>query len=99
MLLLLNIDADKKRQFSFFLDELSEEVNQAILKNYFEETIAIYKRIPITNFIALLIYGKAAQSSLKQFTGLDEKEEISLTDIAVMILHDLMAGHLIPKSK
>lgn len=98
-LLLLNNKAGKKMQFSEMLEELSKDSNKAALKEYFEDIDAVKKRISITDFIALLTHGKAEPSSLKQYTGIESTEEVSLTDIAVMILHDLMAVHLIPKSK
>lgn len=98
-LLLLNSKADEKIQFSELLNELSDENNTAILKWYFEEKNILKKRISITNFIILLIQGKVQSSLLTQYTGIEENAKISYTDIAVMILHDLMAESLIPKPK
>lgn len=98
-LLLLNCNANKKMQFSVLLEELSKDSNKTTLREYFEDIDAESKRISITDFIALLTYGKAESSSLKQYTGIESNEEVSLADIAVIILHDLMAEFLIPKSK
>lgn len=97
--LLLNNKADDKLKLSDLLTELSKDVNIAILKGYFSEIEIINKRISITDFITLLLHGKAKVSTLKKYTGIDGKEKVSLNDIAVMILHDFMATYLIPKSK
>jgi hypothetical protein len=98
-LLLLNNNANEKIEFSKVLEEISKDANKNILKKYFEDIDVVNKRISITDFITLLIYEKAKPSLLKQYTGIENNEEVSLTDIAVMILHDLMAEYLIPKSK
>lgn len=98
-LILLNSEANKKMPFFELLQELSKDSNKAILKGYFENIDTVSKRISITDFIALIAHGKCDFSSLKQYTGIESNEEVSLTDIAVMILHDLMAEYLIPKSK
>lgn len=98
-LLLLNHKADEKMNFSALLEEISKDLNKACLKEYFEDIEVVNKRITITDFIALLIHGKADASSLKQYTGIESNEQVSLTDIAVVILHDLMAKYLIPQSK
>ena len=98
-LLLLNSKAGEKMKFSELLNELSKDANKTLLKEYFDDREAIIKRISLTDFISLLIYGKAEPSSLKQYTGIDGKEQVSLTDIAVMILHNLMAEYLITKSE
>ncbi|MCT1531318.1 hypothetical protein M3B46_09950 [Sphingobacterium daejeonense] len=98
-LLLLNGKANEKMQFSEVLEEISKDANKNILKEYFKDIDAVSKRISITDFIKLVTHGKVQASSLKQYTGIEDNEEVSLTDIAVMILHDLMAEYLIPKSK
>jgi hypothetical protein len=98
-LILLNHKAEEKMQFSALLVELTSELNKACLNEYFEDIDVVNKRITITDFITLLIQGKSDASSLKQYTGIDSKEQVSFTDIAVMLLHDLMAEYLIPKSK
>ena len=98
-LLLLNNKAGSKIKFSELLKELSTDTNKAILKEYFEDFDVISERMPITDFIALLVHEKVEPSSLKQYTGIEDKEQVSLTDISVFILHDLMAEYLIPKSK
>ncbi|MFC0320727.1 GTPase-associated system all-helical protein GASH [Olivibacter oleidegradans] len=98
-LLLLNGKANEKIQFSEVLEEISKDANKNILKEYFKDIDVVSKRISITDFIKLVTHGKVQASSLKQYTGIEDNEEVSLTDIAVMILHDLMAEYLIPKSK
>ncbi len=98
-LLLLNEKADEKMSFSILLEQLSEDENKTALKEYFEDNEALSKRISITDFMVLLIHGKAEVTSLKQYTGIDSSEQTSLTDFCVFILHDLMVEYLIPKSK
>ena len=98
-LLLLNNKAGKKMLFSELLEELSKDENKSTLEEYFEDKEELNQRISITDFIGLLIHGKVEALSLKQYTGIEDKEKVSFTDITVMILHDLMAQYLIPKSK
>lgn len=98
-LLLLNSNANERIEFSEILEDVYKEANKNILNKYFEDIDAINKRISITDFIVLLTHGKVEPTSLKQFTGIDSNERVSLADIAVMVLHDLMAKYLIPKSK
>ena len=98
-LLLVNDKAHEKIEFSKLLEQLSKDENTAILKEYFGDKEVINKRISITDFIKLLIHGKVTVQSLKQYTGIEGKEQISLTDFSVAILHDLMAEYLIPKAK
>jgi hypothetical protein len=98
-LLLLNSKADAKMKIAELLNELSKDANKTILIKYFEEKDLVNKRMSFSDFIALLVYGKVKPSSLKQYTGIDSKEQASLTDIAVMILHDLMTEYLIQKSE
>lgn len=98
-LLLINKDADVKMKFSEYLNQLKMTENTTLFKDYFEDVDAEIRRITITDFIILVIRGKVEVSKLKQYTGIEDKAEVSLVGIAVMILHNLMAGHLIPKSK
>lgn len=98
-LLLLNSNANERIKFSKLLKELSIVQNKAILNDYLEDINIENKRISITDFLSLLIYGKVEPSHLKKYTGIDSNEQVSLTDISVMVLHDSMAGYLIPKSK
>lgn len=98
-LILINNKADEKITFSELLEQISKIDNTTVLKYYLEDIDLADKRISITDFLSLLINGKVQASSLKQYTGIDENEQVSLTDIAVMILHDLMAEYLVPKSK
>lgn len=98
-LLLVNKNADEKMTFSEYFTHLEKTENTDLLKDYFKNEDTEIKRISITDFINLVISGSAKVSMLKQYTGIEDKEEVSLSDISVMILHDLMAEHLIPKSK
>lgn len=97
-LLLLNGKANDKIQFSEVLEDISKDANKNILKEYFKDIEAVNKRISIIDFIRLLAYGKVEPSLLKQYTGIKDNEQVSLTDISVMILHDLMAEDLTQQS-
>ncbi|OJW81735.1 MAG: hypothetical protein BGO69_14605 [Bacteroidetes bacterium 46-16] len=98
-LLLVNNEANKKMKFSTFLKEVSKPENIAIAKEYFGDRDVLNRRVPITDFIALLCHEKVEASMVKKYTGIDETEQVSLADIGVMMFHDLMAEYLIPKSK
>lgn len=93
-LLLLNNKAGKKAKFSEYLNDLAKAENQDVLKDHLSSIEFSEKRISITDFIGLLIHGKVEASSLKQYTGIDDTSQVSLLDISVMILHDLMADYL-----
>lgn len=93
-LLLLNSKANKKTKISELLVEIAKPENSAVLRNHLQNFEFKEKRISITNFIVLLIYNQVEVSSLTQFTGIDESNQVSLLDLSVMILHDLMAVHL-----
>ncbi len=98
-LLLLNDKANEKTKFSKLLEEMFKDDGKNNMKEYFKDIDVPNKRISITDFLTLLTHGKVEPSSLKSYTGIDSNEEVSLADIAVMILHDLMSEYLIPKSK
>jgi len=93
-LLLLNSKAGKKAKFSEHLAEIAKGENQEILKNHLTKVQHQDKRISVTDFITLLVYGEAVPSSFKHYTGIDDTNQVSLLDISVMILHDLMGDYL-----
>lgn len=93
-LLLLNNKAGKKMKFSDFLNEIAKEENKRVLVNHLSKIEHQKKRTSITNFIILLIHDQVAPSSFKDYTGVEETNQVSLLDITVMILHDLMAKYL-----
>ena len=96
-ILLLNNSANTPMPFAQIIDELTKEENNQILKEYFDDFERVERRNTIYHFLSLLIHEKVQSTSLTQFTGIDLTEQISLTDLAVILLHDLMADYLIPK--
>lgn len=93
-LLLLNNAASEERTFAEYFKEIGQENNKALLKEYFDENDKA-GRITITDFISLLVHGKADISSFKLRTGIDENSKVSLNNVAVIVLHDLLTQYLI----
>lgn len=96
-LLLVNSNADQQIEFSELLDQINTAENKSLLKEYFNDKKQPVGRICFTDFITMMIHDKASVSELKQYTGIAATEKIALTELAVTILHDFMAEHLIPK--
>lgn len=96
-LLLVNSNADQKVEFSELLNQINTTENKSLLKAYFADIEKPVGRICFKDFITLMIHDKVTVSELQQYTGIADTEQIALTDVAVIILHDLMAQHLIPK--
>lgn len=94
-ILILNDKADEKRSFSEILKSVNTLEHKALLKDYFSEIESSVRRISLSNYFGLLFAGKASIDTFKEYTGIDESELVSLNDIAVIILHDFMAEHLI----
>ncbi|PZU02138.1 MAG: hypothetical protein DI622_21230, partial [Chryseobacterium sp.] len=93
-----NSKANKKMKISDHLTEISKPENKEVLKNHLEDIEFEEKRMSITDFIILLINNKVEASSLYQLTGMEDNNQVSLLDISVMILHDLMADYLTIKN-
>ncbi|RZJ71738.1 GTPase-associated system all-helical protein GASH [Flavobacterium sp.] len=86
--------ADEKMTFKELLKSLDIKDNKSQLAHHLDDAEPSENRISITNYLRLVVHGKATTKMLKQYTGIDESETISLNDIAVMLLHDLMAEYL-----
>lgn len=95
-IILLNNSANTPMSFAQIIDELTKDDNKQKLREYFDDVEKVEKRITVYHFLSLLIHEKVQATSLKQFTGIDLTEQIGLTDLAVILLHDLMAEYLIP---
>lgn len=93
-LLQLNIKAGKKMKFVDLLNEIAKEENANVLKNHLGKIPHEQKRTSITNFVILLVNGEVTSDLFKKYTGIEDANQVSLLDIAVVILHDLMAIYL-----
>nr|WP_295924640.1 GTPase-associated system all-helical protein GASH [uncultured Dyadobacter sp.] len=91
---LLNIASVDKKTFEAHLDAFAKAESVKLLKNYFKESLP-EGRVTITDFIGLLVFDKASVSDFQRRTGIVPNETISLKDLAVVILHDLMTQNLI----
>jgi len=96
-LFLLNEKKDDLIKFTDYLTAISEHTLKSILKNYFTTLNEIEGRVSITDFIALLINDRVKTTDLFSKTGIKENEQISLSDLSVAILHDLLTKRLISK--
>lgn len=94
-LFLLNEKKDDLIKFTDYLIAISENTLKSILKNYFTTLNEIEGRISITDFIALLLHDRVKLTDLFSKTGIKEDEKISLSDLSVAILHDLLTQRLI----
>lgn len=94
-LFLLNDKQDEAIKFVDFLKAISEDSLKATLKPYFTELDEEEGRISMTGFIALLVNDRLRIKNFLERTGINEKEEITLGELAVAILHDLLTQRLI----
>lgn len=86
---------DSEVKFSEFLSQISSESNKIIIKPYFNDHTDREGRISITEFIALLINNRIELKDFKKRTGIGDIEVITLTNLSVVILHDLLIQRLI----
>ena len=94
-LFLLNEKQDESVTFSDYFSKISKDENKAILKPYFETVDERDGRISIADFISLLINDRIKISKFREKTGIEAKECITLGDLSVTILHDLLIQRLI----
>lgn len=94
-LFLLIDKQDAPVKFSEYLLQINNENLKPILKSCFGNIIEREGRISVTDFIALLINGRIELKDFKSRTGIDETEVITLSDLSVVILHDLLTQRLI----
>jgi len=94
-LFLLNDKKDEIIIFLDFLKAISVKSLKTTLKPYFTELNEIEGRISLTDFIALLINDRLNIKDFKSKTGISDKEKITLSELSVAILHDLLTQRLI----
>jgi len=82
-------------KFSDYLSQISNENLKPILKPYLSNLKEVEGRISVTDFIALLVNDRIKSCDFKARTGIEETEVITLTDLSVVVLHDLITQRLI----
>jgi len=86
---------DDSSKFSDYFTEISKEENKSILKSCFDSPFENEGRISITSFITLLVNDRITIKDFTTRTGIEDSEEITLTELAVIVLHDLLTQRLI----
>ncbi len=86
---------DTPVKFIDYLAKISNENIKSILKPLFNKLNENEGRISVTDFISLLLNGKVSIKEFKLRTGIDEAETITLTDLSVVVLHDILTQRLI----
>lgn len=86
---------DSSFKFSDYLTEISKDNIKQILKSCFGNLDELDGRISITSFIALFVNDRITIKDFKTRTGIEDSEEITLTELAVIVLHDLLTQRLI----
>jgi len=93
-LFLLIDKQDSLLKFSDYLTKISKDNIKSILKSCFCNLAELEGRISITSFIALLVNDRVTIKDFKTRTGIEDSEEITLTELAVIVLHDLLTQRL-----
>jgi hypothetical protein len=94
-LFLLIDKQDSSFKFSDYLIEISRDDLKPILKSCFGNVIEREGRISITDFFALLVNNKISIKDFKTRTGIGTSEKTTLTELSVVVLHDLLTQRLI----
>lgn len=94
-LFLLIDKQDSSLKFSDYLTQISKADIKPILRTYFVNLVEAEGRISITDFIALLVNDRINIKDFKTRTGIEDSEEITLADLSVVVLHDLLTQRLI----
>ena len=94
-LYLLSEKKEVKLKYVDFLTAITEEGAKNILKPFFPEVIEEEGRISVTDFIALLLNDRVNIKDFNSRTGIRDKDESNISEIAVSILHDLLTQRLI----
>lgn len=94
-LFLLIDKQDSSFKFSDYLSEISKDTLKPILKSCFINIVERDGRISITDFFALLVNDKIKVKDFKTRTGIDASEKITLSELSVIVLHDLLTQRLI----
>lgn len=94
-LYLLNEKSDESLKFKDYLAAISDNSLKMTLKPYFKELNEESGRISITDFIGLLINERVNSLEFQSRTGINEDEEIRISELSVAILHDFLTQRLI----
>jgi len=92
---LLHDKNNDKVKFIEFLTAISNDETKLVLKPFFSFLTEKEGRISITDFIALLLNDRVTIKEFQNRTGIKEKEEINISEIAVTILHGFLIQRLI----
>lgn len=82
-------------KFSDYLKAISVESSKSILKTFFTNLNEEKGTISITDFIALLLNDRLSINDFKSKTGIDDNETMTLSELSVAVLHDLLIQRLI----
>lgn len=94
--LFLLIDKDDSSfKFSEYLNEISKDNLKPILKSCLTSIIEGDGRISITDFFSLLVNDKIKAKDFKTRTGIEASEKVTLSELSVIVLHDLLTQRLI----
>ncbi len=94
--LFLLIDKDDSSfKFSEYLSEISKDTLKPILKSCLTNIVEGDGRISITDFFALLANDKIKAKDFKIRTGIEASEKVTLNELSVIVLHDLLTQRLI----
>jgi hypothetical protein len=94
LFMLLN-KQDAPVKFSDYLAQISNPALKPILKPCLGDLMEKEGRISVTEFLGLFANGRVEMDQFKSRTGIDENETITLGDLSVTILHDLLTQRLI----
>lgn len=94
LFLLINKE-DSSFKFSEYLDEISKDNLKQILKSCLSNIVEGDGRISITDFFALFVNDKIKAKDFKIRTGIEASEKVTLSELAVFVLHDLLTQRLI----
>lgn len=86
---------DSAFKFSDYLSKISNGNLKPILKTCFDNPVETEGRISITDFVSLLVNDRIHIKDFKTRTGIDKSEEITLVELSVVVLHDLLTQRLI----
>jgi hypothetical protein len=92
---LVNSDLDKEIEFEKLLQNFQQEKSLAAVKPYLEDVSGLKGRVTVTDFLRLLIHDRVKVEDFTAYTGISPTRKTSLSNLTVIILHDLMVEHLL----
>lgn len=90
----LNDKSDEARMFNEVLSTIENSSGKALLNSCFNGNKIENRRMTITDFIYLLVKGEVKTKDLLKCTGIDPKKTVTLCDLSVMVLHDLLSNRI-----